>query len=108
MTKNNQRVQERLRLSHLRHNFVLTFLHVLPVGFDDGRQESEVLDVTAVRFDAMDKVMDHAVADVIAKLEVVHEDVTHGLGFQQLVGDTVDVLFSSLQHRMDAKQLVWD
>lgn len=36
-------------------------------------------------FNAVDEVMDHAVADLIAKLVVVHEDVSHRLCFQQLV-----------------------
>lgn len=112
ITKNNLRMQE-LRgsdpvwHSHLRHDFVLTLLHVLPVGLDDGRQELEVLDVTAVRFNTMDKVVDDAFAHVIAKLVVVHEDVTHGLGFQQLVGDTIEVLFVTTTQKR-CKELVWD
>lgn len=39
----------------------------------------------SVCFNAVDKVMDHAVADLIAKLVVVHEDVAQRLCFQQLV-----------------------
>lgn len=38
----------------------------------------------SVGFNAVDEVMDHAVADLIAKLVVVHEDVAHRLCFQQL------------------------
>lgn len=71
--------------SHLRHDLVLTFLHVLPISFYDGCQEFEVLNMSAVCFNAVDKMMDHTVADIIAQLVVVHEDVTHRLGFQQLV-----------------------
>lgn len=94
--------------SHLRHDFVLTLLHVLPIGFDNGRQELEVLDVAAVRLDAVHKVVDHAVADVVAKLVVVHEDVTHGLGFQQLEGDTIEVCLVVSITQKRCKELVWD
>ena len=70
--------------SHLRHDFILTFLHILPIGFHDGFQKLEVLNVSPVRLNAVDKMMDHAVADLIAQLVVVHKDVMHSLGFQQL------------------------
>ena len=76
------------RRSHLRHHFVLTLLHILPVGFHNGFQELEVLNVSPVRFDAVDEVMDHAVADLVAQLVVVHKDVTHRLRLQQLGGKT--------------------
>lgn len=93
--------------SHLRHDFVLTLLHVLPIGFDDGRQELEVLDVAAMRLNAVHKVVNHAVADVVAKLVVVHEDVTHGLSFQQLEGATKEVVFVNITQKR-SKELVWD
>lgn len=92
--------------SYLRHDFVLTLLHVLPIGFDDGRQELEVLDVATVRLNAVHKVVDNTVADVVAKLEIVHEDVTHGLGFQQLEGDTIEI-FVNITQKL-CKGLVWD
>lgn len=41
--------------------------------------------MSSMCFNAVDKMMDHAVADLIAQLVVVHKDVTHCLGFQQLV-----------------------
>lgn len=77
--------------SHLRHHFVLTLLHILPVGFHDGFQELEVLNVSPVCFDAVDEVMDHAVADLVAQLVVVHKDVTHRLRLQQLGENTEDL-----------------
>lgn len=40
--------------------------------------------MSSVRFDAVDEVMDDAVADLITQLIVVHKDVTHRLSFQQL------------------------
>lgn len=43
----------------------------------------------SVCFDAVDEVMDHAVADLIAKLVVVHEDVAHRLRLQQLLSPRV-------------------
>ena len=69
---------------HLCHDFVLAFLNVLSISLHNGFQEFEVLNVSPVCFNAVDKVMDHTVADLIAKLEVVHEDVAHRLCFQQL------------------------
>lgn len=52
-----------------------------------------------MRLNAVHKVVDHAVADVVAKLVVVHEDVTHGLGFEQLVGDTIEVFFVNITQK---------
>lgn len=71
--------------SHLCHDFVLTFLHILPISFHNSFQELEVLNVSPMCFDAVDEMMDHAVADLVTQLEVVHKDVTHCLSFQQLV-----------------------
>lgn len=75
----------RMFYSHLCHDFVLTFLHILPISFHNGLQELEVLYVSSMRFNAVDKMMDHTLADLIAQLVVVHKDVTHCLSFQQLV-----------------------
>lgn len=41
--------------------------------------------MSPVCFDAVDEVMNHAVADFITQLEVVHKNMTHGLSFQQLM-----------------------
>lgn len=37
-----------------------------------------------MRFNAVDKVLDHAFVDLTAQLEVVHEDVLHGDSFKDL------------------------
>ena len=79
--------------SHLRHHFVLTLLHILPVGFHDGFQELEVLNVSPVCFNAVDEVMDHTVTDLVAQLVVVHKDVTHRLRLQQLGKNTGEDLY---------------
>lgn len=71
--------------SYLCHDFVLTFLHVLPISFHDGLQEPQVVNTSAMCFNAVDKVMDHTVTDFIAQIVVVHKDVTHRLSFQQLL-----------------------
>lgn len=71
--------------SYLCHDFVLTFLHVLPISFHDGLQEPQVVNTSAMCFNAVDKVMDHTVTDLIAQIVVVHKDVTHRLSFQQLL-----------------------
>lgn len=63
---------------NLCHDNVLTLFDELVLRLDDGLQEFEILDVAAVRFDAVDKVLDHALVDLAAQLEVVHENVLHG------------------------------
>lgn len=70
--------------SHLVHDFALTFLHVFAIGFHNGLEEAQVLHVTAVGLDAMHEVMHHAVADLIAQVVVVPEDVAHGFCLQKL------------------------
>ena len=69
---------------HLGHDHVLALLDVLPVRLHDGLEEPEELDMAAVGLDGVDEVVHHAVADVVTQLEVVHEDVAHGLRLQQL------------------------
>lgn len=71
--------------SYLCHDFVLTFLHILPISFHNGLQEPEVLNTPPMCFNAVDKVMDHTVTDLIAQIVVVHKNVMHCLSFQQLV-----------------------
>ena len=70
--------------SDLSHDDVLTLLDELVLGLDDGLEELEVLDVSAVGLDAVDKVLHHALVDLAAQLEVVHEDVLHGDRLQDL------------------------
>jgi hypothetical protein len=62
----------------LSHDDVLTLLNELALGLDDGLQELEVLDVAAMRLDAVDKVLHHSLIDLTAQLEVIHEDMLHG------------------------------
>lgn len=63
--------------------------------------------MAAMCLNAVHKVVNHAVADVVAKLVVVHEDVTHGLSFQQLEGATKEVVFVNITQKR-SKELVWD
>lgn len=69
---------------HLGHDHVLTFLDVLALGLDDGVEEVEVLDMAAVRCQAVDEVMQHALRDLAAQLVVITEDVLHCLRLQEL------------------------
>lgn len=66
---------------NLGHDDVLTLFDELILCFDDSLKEFQVLDVAPVCFDAVDKVLDHALVYLAAQLEVVHEDVLHGDGF---------------------------
>lgn len=62
----------------LCHDDVLTLFDEFILRFDDSLKELEVLDVAAVCFDAVDKVLNHTLIDLTAQLEVVHEDMLHG------------------------------
>lgn len=72
------------RQTYLGHDHVLAFLHVFAVCFDDGLQEPQVLHVAAVRLDAVHEVLDDPLADLVAQVVVVHEDVPHGLRLEEL------------------------
>lgn len=52
--------------THLGHDDVLTLLDELILRFDDGLQELQVLDIAAVRFNAMHKVLHHTLIDLTA------------------------------------------
>ena len=71
-------------VSHLSHDGVLTLLDELVFGFDNGLKEFEVLDMAAMRLGAVDKVLHHALVDLTAQLEVIHENVLHGDCLQNL------------------------
>lgn len=47
-------------------------------------EEVEVLDMAAVRCQAVDEVMQHALGDLAAQLVVITEDVLHCLRLQEL------------------------
>ena len=70
--------------THLSHDDVLTLLDELVLGLHYGLQELQILDVTAVTLGAVDKVLNHALVDLTAQLEVIHEDVLHGHCLQNL------------------------
>ncbi len=66
---------------NLCHDDVLTLFDEFILCFDNCLKELEVLHITAVCFDAVDKMLNHALVDLTAQLEVVHEDMLHGDGF---------------------------
>lgn len=69
---------------HLSHDHVLALLDEFAFGLDDRLQELDVLHVAAVRLDAVDEVLHDPLVDLAAQLEVVHEDVLHRHGLQDL------------------------
>lgn len=70
--------------TYLCHYHILAFLHIFPICFYNRLQKPQVLHVAAVRLDAVHKVLHDPLADLIAEMVVVHEDVPHGLCFQEL------------------------
>lgn len=77
-------VKVHISITHLIHDFALTFLHVFAIGFHNGLEEAQVLHVTAVGLNAVHEVMHHTVADLIAQVVVVPEDVAHGFCLKKL------------------------
>lgn len=85
--KNSLKIHEWLTceaFAYLCHYHVLAFFHVLAICFHDGLQESQVLHVPAVGLDAVHKVLHHPLTDLVAQRVIIHEDVPHGLSFQEL------------------------
>lgn len=70
--------------AHLCHYHVLALLHVFSICLHDGLQEPQVLHVPAVGLNAVHKVLHHPLADLVAQEVIIHEDVPHGLSFQEL------------------------
>ena len=52
--------------NYLLHDHILAFTDELALCFDDRLQKVHVLDVSAVRLDAVNKVLDHLVAQFAA------------------------------------------
>ena len=62
----------------------MALLDEFPFSLDNRLQELDVLDISTVSLDTVDKVLDNPLVDLAAQLEVVHEDVLHRDGFQDL------------------------
>ena len=70
--------------AYLRHDEVLTLAHVRVLRAHQRLQEAQVLDVLAVRLDAVHSVLHDLLADLVAEGHVVAEDGRDGLRLQQL------------------------
>lgn len=71
--------------SHLSHYHILAFLNEFSFCLDNCLQELYVLNIPAMCFDTVDKVLNNAFINLAAKLEVVHENVLHCYCFQNLM-----------------------
>lgn len=71
--------------SHLSHYHILAFLNEFSFRLDNCLQELYVLNVSAMCFYTVDKVLNDAFINLTAKLEVVHENVLHCHCFQNLM-----------------------
>ena len=65
--------------SYLGHNGILALADVLSLRFHDGLQELKVMHVAPVGLYAMHKMVDDALCDLVAQLDVVLEDGAHRL-----------------------------
>lgn len=70
--------------TYLCHYHILALLHVFSICFYDCLQEPQVLHVAAVCLNAVHKMLHDSLADLIAQVVIVHEDVPQSLRFQQL------------------------
>ena len=78
-------------MGHLLHDDILALADELSLSSDDGLEELEVLDVAAVRLDAVHEVLHHLVAQLAAQLGVVLEDGAHRLSLQQLIREKISL-----------------
>lgn len=62
----------------------MTLLNEFPFGLNNSLQELDVLDVSTVSFNAVNKVLHDSLVDLTAELEIVHEDVLHCNRLQDL------------------------
>lgn len=72
--------------TYLCHYHVLAFLHIFAICLHNGLQEPQVLHMAAMCLDAVHKVLHNPLADFIAQMVIVHEDVPHGFCFKELNG----------------------
>lgn len=72
------------RKTYLGHDHILAFLHVFAVCFHDGLQEPQVFHMAAMRLDAVHEVLDDPLADLVAQMVIVHEDVPHSFRLEEL------------------------
>ena len=72
------------RRTYLGHYHILALLHIFAICLDNRLQKPQVLHVAAVCLNAVHKVLDNPLADFIAQMVVVHEDVPHGFCFKEL------------------------
>lgn len=70
----------KIQKTDLSHHDVLALLDELVLSFHYGLQEPEILDMSTVTLSAVNKVLNNALVDLTAQLEVIHEDVLHGDG----------------------------
>lgn len=70
--------------SHLRHDYILALLNEPSFSLHDSLQKLDVLNAAPVGLDTVSKVLDNALVNLTAQLEVIHEDVLHGDCFQNL------------------------
>lgn len=64
--------------TYLRHDHILAFLHIFTICFDNRLQKPQVLHVAAVCLDAVHKMLHDSLANLIAQMVIVQEDVPHG------------------------------
>lgn len=76
--------------TYLCHDHVLALLDVFAVCFHNGLQKPQILHVAAVCLNAVHKVLHRPLADLIAQVVVVCEDVPHGFGFKELIQKQTD------------------
>lgn len=70
--------------TYLCHYHILAFLHIFTICFHNCLQKPQVLHVAAMCLNAVHKVLYNSLANFVAQMVIVHEDVPHGFCFKEL------------------------
>lgn len=71
-------------LSYFLHNHILTPTNELILGFHNCLQELEIFHVTSMNLDAVHKVLNYFVVDLIAEGQVIFKDCANRFSFEDL------------------------
>ena len=70
--------------THLNHDALLDFAEIGSIGAHECAQQPQVLNVPTMSFNAMHKVLDDFIFDVLTQLPILQENVTNRLSLQKL------------------------
>ena len=72
------------RMNHFLHDQILRSPIELIFGANNGLKKSQILHMSAMIFDAMNKMLNYFLIHFIAQIGIAFKNGTHGLSFQKL------------------------